>query len=259
MRRSFESTILVVTLRASSEVVIDSGSHCSVEALGGDAEKVRIEESGGHLLIDDSEAASAQSFQSITFGNSIFFNSGVFMSGGRNMSASINGVNIRVVDGVTYVNGQRVDTPSVAESSQPLRLSIVCPPGLEWRICLRGCGSLTSSVPFATAHVTTEGGSDASFVSRQLTLRSRGSSEVRVRVLDGAIVASAEGSSSAVLNGHYQSVHSTASGSASISTSGTIDGDFWGDASGSASVVHSGRIRGSKSRSTSGCGRVDWC
>ncbi len=130
------SQVQGLDVTTSSEVVIDRADRVAVRVSGTNADKVRVSLSGGVLRIDDGAAAASGvtvintgggSYRSFTFGDG-----NVVMSGGS-ASMNINGVNIRVVNGVTCVNGKPIDTGGTPqEKIEPLKIEVLCRRVLNW-------------------------------------------------------------------------------------------------------------------------------
>lgn len=249
-------------ITTSSEVIIDQADRVAVRVTGTNADKVRVSLRGVVLRIDDSAAAASGvtvintgggSYSSFNFGDG-----NVVMSGGS-ASMNINGVNIRVVNGVTYVNGKRIDTDETPqEKIEPLKIEVLCPPGLELDLTCRGSAHVASSPHFARARVNLSGSSSASIRSKSLSSNCSGCAQLVSAHEGGGLMVITSGSSSVVSRGSFQFVAATASGSSRIAVDGEVEGDFDASASGSASIGQRGKIRGSKSRNTSGCGQVTW-
>ncbi len=256
------SQVRGLDVTTSSEVIIDRADRVAVRVSGTNADKVRVSLSGGVLRIDDGAAAASGvtvintgggSYSSFTFGDG-----NVVMSGGS-ASMNINGVNIRVVNGVTYVNGKPIDTGGTPqEKIEPLKIEILCPPSLELDLTCRGSGSTVSSPQFSRARVNLSGSASASIWAKSLSANCSGCAQLVSVHEGGGLMVITSGSSSVASRGNFQFVAATASGSSRIAVDGEVEGDFDASASGSALIGQRGKIRGSKSRNTSGCGQVVW-
>lgn len=223
---SFENLNANVTLNKSDE------SNVKVLLKGTEKQhsRVTVEEDRTQIVIKFKEGSSS---------------SGIYINGG---SVVISG-GIVSVNGVTYVGGQREESP--------MEIIAYIPEG--WDLDVQACGvaSLVSNLPLNSVNLTISG--RASFIlngTKDLDIKCSGQSKGVVREMEGSLRVTCSGQSSIQTQGIYNSIDLSSSGQSVIKTTGVCKGNYRATASGMSNLEHVGTINGRVTKNASGMSSI---
>lgn len=154
-----------------------------------------------------------------------------------------------IVNGMTYVGGQREDSP--------MEIMAYIPEGWDLDVQAWGISSLTSNLPLKSVNFSISGRTTFDLNgTKDLEIECSGQSKGVVREVEGALRINCSGQSSIRTHGIYNSVNVSSSGQSAIRTSGVCKGNYKANATGMSSVEHNGTVNGRVIKNSSGMSSV---
>lgn len=251
---SFNVQDPTLEIGVSCNIGIFRGQHptavvVEIDAEPDDLKTFQVRQHGNSIVIEQT-IGGGNTF----IGNVVIGGNGNIHVGGGNATVVMNGQRIEVRNGVTFINGQRVDG-SGGPSREP-RVRILAPIGASLEASLSGSSMLVSSLPFNRAEVEVRGQSTVGLAAGSIEFKVRGQGGSYLIIGGGDLDITVSGQGNANVQGDFASADVSVSGMGTITTNGKCFGNYRASVSGMGSISHNGTVAGRVKKNLSGLGSI---
>lgn len=163
--------------------------------------------------------------------------------------------NMTIVNGVVYVDGQKVTSENNQEKKPIPEIKIQAPHHINLTANLDGVSILASKVILAKAKIKVFGSATVGIAAKSIKLKVSGQGNSYLVLRGGDLDINLSGQGSITTKGEYQDIDAKVSGMGSITTYGNCQ-NYWASVSGMGSINHNGFAKYSRKKIT-GMGSIN--